>query len=142
MRSLGKQFDAANGAKPAGASKQRKRTRDCPRVTIRLSQEDHAKLTQLADGAALSVYLRARALGQELPKPRARGMAVEDRAAVAQILGLLGQSRIANNLNQLAYHANVGALDFDDEAKDQLEEAYALVLDMRALLLTALGKSA
>ncbi|MEO0486267.1 MAG: plasmid mobilization relaxosome protein MobC [Pseudomonadota bacterium] len=139
--SLGQDFTAAAKEKVGGSASRQKRTRDCPRVTVRLSQEDHAKLTELADGTALSVYLRARALGQELPRRRAKGIAVEDRVAIAKILGLLGQSRIANNLNQLAYHANVGALDFDEKAQAQVEEAYELVVNMRSLLLAALGTS-
>jgi hypothetical protein len=91
---------------------------------------------------ALSTYLRAVALGEELPRRRRSGLPIEDRAAVAQLLGLLGQSRIANNLNQLAYHANVGALTFDDEARRQIEETYDHVVAMRVTLLRALGMQA
>ncbi|MEO1315633.1 MAG: plasmid mobilization relaxosome protein MobC [Pseudomonadota bacterium] len=122
--------------------KKRRRTRDCPRVTVRLSPEDHAKLTELADGMALSVYLRAKALGEELPRRRCSGATIEDRAAIAKLLGLLGQSRIANNLNQLAYHANTGTLAMDDDARAELNEAYELVVTMRKTLLQALGLKA
>ncbi|MEM9239789.1 MAG: plasmid mobilization relaxosome protein MobC, partial [Pseudomonadota bacterium] len=113
---------------------------DCPRVTVRLSPDDHAKLTELANGMSLSVYMRAKALDDELPRRRASGVPIEDRVAIAKIIGLLGQSRIANNLNQLAYHANVGALEFDDCAKEQIEEAYASIVDIRSMLLKALGR--
>ena len=69
-------------------------------------------------------------------------LAAEDRVAIAKIIGLLGQSRIANNLNQLAYHANVGALNFDEEAKVQIDEAYHMVVGLRAGLIEALGLKA
>jgi hypothetical protein len=52
---------------------------------------------------------------------------------------LLGQSRIANNLNQLAYHANIGALPIDDIIKAQITEAYGHGLFLRKTLIKALG---
>ncbi len=39
----------------------------------------------------------------------------------------------------LAFHANTGTLDFDDEAKRQIAEAYTEQLTMRGLLLQALS---
>jgi len=132
------QADGASG-RLVRSAKDRRRTRDCPRVTVRLSTEDHEKLMDFADGVALSTYLRAAALNQSLPRRRKSGVSIQDREAIAQVLGLLGQSRIANNLNQLAYHANIGALDFDEDAKAQIHEAYDMVVAMRADLLKALG---
>lgn len=117
-------------------------TRDCPRVTVRFSRDDYEKLQQLANGASLAVYLRAAALNKDMPRKKRRSVAsIEDRAAVAQLLGLLGQSRIANNLNQLAYQANIGALAMDEEALGQIEEAYTYIGTMRKLLLKALGSN-
>ncbi|WP_299870658.1 plasmid mobilization relaxosome protein MobC [uncultured Hoeflea sp.] len=117
-----------------------KTTRDCPRVTVRFSLEDYERLQELAGGVSLAVYLRARALERDLPRRRgSSGASIADKAAIAQLLGLLGQSRIANNLNQLAYQANIGALAMDDHALDQIEEAYEHIRSMRALLIRALG---
>lgn len=134
-------FQIASGSTPAALSSRKYKTpRDCPRVTIRLSVEDHEKLKTQADGAALSVYLRALILKQQLPKRKLRSTAsVEDRQAIAQLLALLGDSRIANNLNQLAYHANIGALVIDDETKGHIDEAYDHVLFIRNTLISALG---
>ncbi|MEO0570042.1 MAG: plasmid mobilization relaxosome protein MobC [Pseudomonadota bacterium] len=140
MIGLSSQFGSAGLQPKPSSANSKKRTRDCPRVTVRLSHDDYAKLTELANGMSLSVYMRAKALNDELPRRRASCVPIEDRVAIAKIIGLLGQSRIANNLNQLAYHANVGALEFDDTAKVQIEEAYACILDMRSLLLKALGR--
>lgn len=117
-----------------------KTTRDCPRVTVRFSRDDYERLQELANGASLAVYLRGKALDEQLPRVRGRSAAtVKDKAAIAQLLGLLGQSRIANNLNQLAYQANIGALVMDDDARSQIKEAYAHVNEMRGLLIEALG---
>ncbi len=109
-------------------------------MTLRLSLEDHAQLKELADGMALSTYIRAQALGEALPRHKARSSAsVVDKQALAQILGLLGQSRIANNLNQLAYHANIGSLPMDEATCAQLSETYEHVLFLRQTLIKALG---
>lgn len=109
--------DGANAREPS-IPLGRKTTRDCPRVTLRFSEADYAKLNDLADGMALSTFIRARALSEDLPKRRGpRAAPIQDQAVLAQILALLGQSRIANNLNQLAYHANIGALSI--EAREQ-----------------------
>jgi len=116
-------------------------TRNCPRVTVRFSRDDYKRLQELADGVALSVYLRAKALEKTLPKRRRlSSSSIEDTQAIAQLLGLLGQSRIANNLNQIAYHANIGSLQIDDETKAQINEAYDHILFIRQTLIKALGK--
>lgn len=111
-------------------------------VTLRLTPEERARLEELAQGMTLSAYIRA-CLFAEQSKRRKRRPAsvVEDKKAIAEALALLGQSRVANNLNQLAYNANIGALAIGPEEKAKIEEAYAHVLSIRSLLLTALGKS-
>lgn len=115
-------------------------TRDCPRVTLRFSPDDYERLQEMADGAALATFIRAKVLSKKLPRKARRSVtSIQDKQAIAQILGLLGQSRIANNLNQLAYHANVGSLAMDDEVRIQIDEAYEHVLFLRKTLLKALG---
>ena len=58
------------------------------------------------------------------------------------MLALLGQSRIANNLNQLAYQANVGALVMDNEASAQIDETYRYIGELRSLMIKALKSGA
>ncbi|MCP4937148.1 MAG: MobC family plasmid mobilization relaxosome protein [bacterium] len=121
-------------------SPRHKTTRDCPRVTLRLSVDDYERLKQLADGMALATYIRAKALGEVLPRVKRRSStSVVDKQALAQILGLLGQSRIANNLNQLAHHANIGSLAMDEDTQTLVSEAYDHVLFLRKTLIAALG---
>jgi hypothetical protein len=107
---------------------------------VRLSVEDHARLTELASGTPLSSYLRAKALGEDAPRRSRRSVAsVADRQMLAQVLGLLGQTRIANNLNQLAYHANIRSLQVDDTVRSEINEARHHVALIRAALMMALG---
>jgi len=142
MKAVREEFGVA--AKPSKRKAPRhKTTRDCPRVTLRLSPDDYERLKELAGGLALSTYIRAKALGLNLPRRKPRSSAsVVDKQAVAQILGLLGQSRIANNLNQLAYHANVGSLVMEDETIAQISEAHEHIVFLRKVLIKALGLKA
>lgn len=113
-----------------------------PRVTLRLTADEHAKLLELAHGITLSAYIRACVFGGDAaPRKRKKREPVKDEKAIAQLLGLLGQSRIANNLNQLAYAANSGSLLFDDETQVIISEAYQHVCFMRSQLILALGIS-
>lgn len=144
MTSLAKAFSrsaASQNARPKPpASPSHKTTRDCPRVTLRFSRDDYERLQELADGMALATYIRAIALNEKMPRrSRRSASSVADKEVQAQILGLLGQSRIANNLNQLAYQANVGTLVIDDETRVQIDEAYENVGIIRETLITALG---
>lgn len=65
--------------------------------------------------------------------------ALSDRAAMGKALALLGQSRIASNLNQLAHAANIGALIMTEDEEAGLKAALQHVSEIRALLLKATG---
>lgn len=119
----------------------RKGTRrsDVSPVTLRLTADERERLEELAVGMTLSAYIRACVFSQEEKRRKRRPKdTVADKKALAECLALLGHSRMASNLNQLAYHANVGALVVDDEVKEQITESYEGIKEMRALLIAAL----
>ena len=58
---------------------------------------------------------------------------------MAEVLARLGQTRQANNLNQIAKHLNQGTLIVDPELEEDLKRAVAEVAWMRATLMEALG---
>lgn len=88
----------------------------------------------------LSSYIRACLFAKaEKRRKRRSKKTVADKRAVAEALALLGQSRIASNLNQLAYQANIGALIVEERERANIEEAYNYVLMLRALLVAGLG---
>ena len=66
-------------------------------------------------------------------------MPVKNQQALAQVLGRLGETRIANNLNQIAYEANCGSLLMDQQTEDELKVACAHIAWMRVKLIEALG---
>ena len=110
-------------------------------VTLRLNDEERARLRLLCEGKNMSAYIRRCVFGGDVTKRKRRRRArpVADRQALAKILGLLGQSRIANNLNQLAFHANSGSLIVDEDTRQRINEAYAHICVLRAELMKALG---
>ena len=141
VRTAMQPFNAVASNATAAKSKPGKRRAVSPLV-IRLTAEERARLEELAAGMTLSAYVRACVFGQEAKRRKRRPKdAVADKQAAAEALALLGQSRIANNLNQLAYHANIGALEIGASEREQIDEAYEHVLAIRALLVTALGRS-
>jgi hypothetical protein len=107
-----------------------------PPFSIRLTGEERARLQAEAGTARLGTYIKEKALNAP---PTKRAAAVGDRKALAQALALLGQSRIASNLNQLAHLGNIGALPLTPEIEEELREAFQHVGEIRALLLKATG---
>jgi hypothetical protein len=110
-------------------------------LSIRLSETERRSLTERAGETALSAYVREQIFGEAASGRRSPRAVSVDRARAAQILSLLGETRISNNLNQLARHAHTGSLIFDDETRRDLKEACATVGQVRDLLMQALGKS-
>ena len=111
-------------------------------ITLRLTGEERQQLFAAAAGMTVSAYIRQCVFGKDVTKRKRRSYKpVADQEAMAQALSFLGSSRISNNLNQLAYQANTGALALDDETTAQIAEAYEHVTAIRAMLVRALGLS-
>lgn len=103
-------------------------------------EEERQLVLAAARGSSVSEYIRKCVLDENTQrKKRKVRMPVKDEQNLSHILALLGQSHIANNLNQLAYHANTGSLMLDEETLKQINEAYELVSEMRDALVKALG---
>lgn len=110
-----------------------------PPFSLRLSFEERARLQEQASGQPLGAYIRERLLAEP---PRRSRLTPADRQALLQVLGTLGQARIANNLNQLAKQANLGALPVTPDTESALTGAAADIAAMRAMLVKALGLDA
>jgi hypothetical protein len=102
-------------------------------ITVRLSDDERDKLTNLSSrsGLAIGAFMRAAAFGDSGPRAQRRPPA--DHVALRQILGHC--ARIGNNLNQIAKHLNTGG----QVNIRELKEALAAFLDIRDAILTALG---
>ena len=108
---------------------------------MRLSEEENALLRELADGVTVSSYVRECLFGKETNKrkTRRRHQPVADEQSLARTLAMLGETRIANNLNQLAHKANMGELKMSSSTLAQIEEAYEHIQAMRKDLIKAIG---
>ncbi|MFY9294285.1 MAG: plasmid mobilization relaxosome protein MobC [Methylorubrum rhodinum] len=131
---------AASGTADASPVSESRRKRPAP-FSLRLTKDERARLVTEAAGAPLGAFIKAKLLDGPMPKPvrQPRAAPLADRTALAQCLALLGRARIANNLNQLAHLANIGALPVDPETVADLTEAVEAVREMRRLLMAALG---
>lgn len=109
-------------------------------VTLRLTDQERAMLKDLAAGMSVSAYIRKCVFGNDTAPRKVRSrVPVKDEQALARVLAMLGQSRLANNLNQLAYQANAGSLLADEQCIKQIDEAYRHIVSMRGNLIKALG---
>ena len=109
---------------------------------LRLSFEERAKLEQEAAGKPLGPYIRARLFNQPSPrKRRYKSKPRTDQKLLAQILGAIGASRMASNLNQLAKAINSGSLIVSPETESALRAACPDIDFLRRELINALGLS-
>lgn len=108
--------------------------------SLRLTFEERAALEQAAGDMPLGAYIRSQVFkGKKTRRRRHRKRPIKDHQVLGQLLGLLGEARLANNLNQLAKAANTGSLPVTPETEKAIREACAEVHAMRKLLLGALG---
>ncbi|WP_299955746.1 hypothetical protein [uncultured Roseobacter sp.] len=131
--------NATPAFKKAATASPKKRT-SLSLLTLRLTPEERIRLEELAAGTTLSAYIRTCVFAEDTKLRKTRPAdAIEDKKAAAEALALLGQSRIASNLNQLAYHANIGALIVGEAEKAEIAEANAHLAAIRTFLMEALG---
>lgn len=110
--------------------------------SLRLTFEERAALEQAAGDMPLGAYIRDQVFeGKKTRHRRRYKRPVKDHQALGQLLGALGEARLANNLNQLAKTANTGSLPVTPETEKALREACAEIHHMRSLLMRALGFS-
>lgn len=116
--------------------------------SLRLNQAERAALERAAGSRSLSAYIKSRLFPNGVPESCApiasahwhkAGRSVEDHKALAQLLALLGASRLSQNVNQLAKAANCGTLGVAEDVETDLRAACTEIAAMRHLLLVALG---
>ena len=126
-------------SKTSIASNKKAKPKYPPPFSLRLTHEEKERLKVEAGKQPLGAFIRMKLFGPEVTKRRTRRAVVADEVALAQVLALMGKSRIANNINQLAKLANSGSLFVDDEVKTDLNEACHHIKAIRQDLMSALG---
>jgi len=114
-----------------------------PPFSMRFTEDERKALEAAAAGRPLAAYIRWLIFKEDMPdmpKKRTRGeSASTDHKQLAKLLGALGKSRIANNINQLARAANSGSLPVNEDVLKSLFEAVRSIAWMRKKLIEGLG---
>ena len=137
MPSLSPHFGGA-ASKPASIKK------PAAPYSIRFTDEERSQLNRDANGEAWSRYIRRKLFGEAAPAHRVKRLRRPkrpsvDQTAIAKLLATLGQSRLPQNMNQIAKASNMGALPVTEELERELMAACAEIALMRQTLITALG---
>ena len=112
-------------------------------LSLRLSENERARLSEWAGGQALSSYIKAVLFSELSPKMRSRSrFTAEDRRELAKILAWLGQTQIAAHLAVLANAAESGSLDMSEPMAQSVLKACTDIEYIRSTLMQALGKDA
>lgn len=113
-----------------------------PPFSLRLTYEERARLDAERGSKTLAAYIRERLFGVDAAPRKKRGNSpVQDKEALGRMAGALGQSRLSQNMNQLAKAVNSGSLPVTPETEAEIKEACREVSEMRTALLAALGKA-
>jgi len=121
------------------------KTKSPPPFSIRFTDEERAQLNRDAGTLSLAAYMRLKLFADCENTPKLRKLTRKiaqpsaELAVLGHMLGGLGKSRLASNLNQIAKAANMGALPVTPELEGELSEACADVRAMRQSLVAALG---
>jgi hypothetical protein len=108
--------------------------------SIRLTEDERRHLAAQAGKTPLATYLRDLVLEKPIQTGRKRQIGkIEDHAAFARVLAGLGQTGLAQSLQQLAAAASIGALVVSSEVEGEITSACRAVRAIRRDLMLALG---
>ncbi|WP_293612723.1 hypothetical protein [Ponticaulis sp.] len=115
-------------------------------ISLRLSPDERALLERDAGNKTLSAHIREQLFGESVTSSfrrpaRKSNKPNVDHVVLAKLLGLLGKSRLSQNMNQIAKAAHMGALPVSDELEAELALACQDIKDMRDTLISAMGRA-
>jgi len=116
-----------------------------PPFSMRFTEDERKTLELAAGDRPLGAYIRWLIFGNDkdmppMPRKRTRGKTASlDHKKLAKLLGALGKSRIASNMNQLAKAANSGSLPVNQDVLKSLFEAVRSIEWMRKKLIEGMG---
>ena len=116
-----------------------------PPVSVRLSEEEYARLQRDAGTLSMAAYIRLKVFEKEETAPRRKPYTRKQPSPSSELkvlghmLGGLGKSEIASNLDDLAKAARIGALPVSTETEREIQAACLAIQDIRLHLISALG---
>ncbi len=115
-------------------------TKQPPPFSIRFSWDQRAELDRLTHGQPWAGYIKDVLFVKKFrPQSVSR---IYDRQILATLLGALGKSRIASNINQLAKAANSGSLPVNEEVVNAIISAVRAIEWMKITLIEGMGLKA
>lgn len=108
--------------------------------SLRLTVEERAKLEELAGDMSISSFIKTNLFksgGRKLRRRRRKP--IKDQKLIAQVLAILGKSRLSQNMNQLAKACNTGTLPLLPEVEQELRQACADIKQIRLMLMQGMG---
>jgi hypothetical protein len=131
------------------ASRTSKGRRESSPLCLRVTAEEHRFLVERAregQHGSVSAFVRARVFGMIRSgggdanvNALGRSSAAERLKMLAQVLGALGSSKALLHLTELAEAARIGVLPITPDVIRDIRAACDAVIDIRNLLLRALG---
>lgn len=123
-------------------ARRRRKSKYPPPYSMRFTTEERELLDAARGRKPLSAYIRERLLGDDAaPRKRETTSPIKDAEAFGRALGVLGESRLSSNLNQIAKAVNTGSLPVTPETEADLQAACREISQLRAEFMRALGKS-
>ena len=104
--------------------------------SIRLTEDERAQLLEQANGTPLGTYIKSRLFSGGSYRTRSRQV---DKEALGKVLSALGQSRIPQNLNQIAKAANIGTMPVTPDVLAELHQTCGELKALRQGIVAALG---
>ncbi|ODS24760.1 hypothetical protein AB835_01515 [Candidatus Endobugula sertula] len=110
-----------------------------PTYQIRFSPEERNKLETWANGRPIAAYIKDVLFVEERKPQRSTGMILQDHKLFAKALGVLGQSRLSSNINQMAKAVHTGTLMVDEDTEQAIIKAMQAVIWQREMFIRAMG---
>ncbi len=109
-----------------------------PPYSLRLTFEERQRLDHDAGNMPISAYIRERLFDK--PSPRRRyNRPSKDQELFRELLKELADTKISNNLNQLAKASNEGRLKLEPNTQEKLDEACDAMREIRQEILRKAG---
>jgi hypothetical protein len=115
----------------------KKRNTQTKPFSMRLTFEERANLESRAGEKSLAEFVRSELFSKDEIENRKEKY--KGRTECAKILGLLGRSELAKNLNELSQAAKSGSLIVSPDTQVMLDQSIADIHMMRNALLNELG---
>ena len=135
-------FEGFNAQSAVSSSQKTPRT--IP-LSIRVTKEEKARIQNLAGNMAVGNFIRQRVLGddEDVKRPkRHRKKQYKpklEHVELARLLGMFGQSELAQGILALSLVAQSGELDVTPDVSSQISSACAEIQEMKNMLIVALG---